>query len=447
MTGPIPPGGKFTYEFTVFSQSGTYWYHAHYGVQSADGLHGPLIIHARNERQFQKLDYATDQVILISDHYHDLSSALLWQYLKPDIENAEPVPNSGLINGMNVLDCDKFPDRKCDKGTLNSGIPSIQLSKRQMHRLRLINVGVFAEFQVQIDEHELAVTEVDGTDVLPVSYHRISINPAQRYSVVVDASISTAETFWLRARMVTTCFTDPPENLQTEVRAVVRYTGDDANHSNDLPTSKDWLEMPEMDCKDMNTTQLRPVEAKQAPQKADAFFYLRSNFEIGAYRLSRGFFNESSWRPNIRSPTLLRSIDGLSTGNSSFSHNGDHSNGNIVGAFVNDLAFDINKELVVQTSDVQTIDVLISNFDDGNHPLHLHGYKYFVLAEGDGYPPLTYPGADINAENLAPLYESLDLSNPLRRDTASVQAFGWILIRFVANNPGKSFIDSVLRCF
>lgn len=401
-----------------------------------------MIIHGRNERQMQKLDYATDQVILISDHYHDLSSALLWQYLKPDMENAEPVPNSGLINGVNVLECDKFPGRKCDNGTSNVGIPTIHLAKGQKHRLRLINVGVFAEFQIQIDEHELAVTEVDGTDVLPVNYHRISINPAQRYSVVVDAGISTADAFWLRARMVTTCFTDPPANLQTEVRAVVRYARESENPSDDMPTSKDWADMPEIDCKDMNITELRPVEANQAPQKTDAFFYLRSNFEIGAYRLSRGFFNESSWRPNIRSPTLLRSIDGMAMQNRSFSHVGDHAT-----AFVNNAAFDINNELVIQTSGVQTIDVLISNFDDGNHPLHLHGYKYFVLAEGDGYPPLVYPGADINPETLAPLYESLDLSNPLRRDTASVQAFGWILIRFIADNPGKSFIDSIFTSF
>ena len=91
---------------------------------------------------------------------------------------------------------------------------------------------------------------------------------------------------------------------------------------------------------------------------------------------------------------------------------------------------------MIQTTGTQTIDLLISNFDDGNHPLHLHGHKYFVLAEGDGYPPLTYPGADITYENLAPLYQRLNLSDPLRRDTASVQAYGWILIRFIASNPG-----------
>ena len=51
-------------------------------------------------------------------------------------------------------------------------------------------------------------------------------------------------------------------------------------------------------------------------------------------------------------------------------------------------------------------------------------------AQGHGYPPLTYTGADINPEHLKPLYDSLDLSNPLRRDTATVEGFGWILLRY-----------------
>jgi FtsP/CotA-like multicopper oxidase with cupredoxin domain len=431
---PIAPGSKYTYEFTVAGQSGTYWWHAHYGVQSADGLHGPLIIHGRKEKDLQQLGYASDRVVLISDHYHDLSSSLLWQYLKPDMENAEPVPNGGLINGKSVQNCDHFLDRICDNSSAHVVTPSFNLGAGQQHRLRLINVGAFAEFQVQVDEHELAVTEVDGTDLVPKRYHRLHISPAQRYSVVVTADHADGGAFWLRARMITKCFTDPPENLQSEVRAVISYWKDGAQTGR-YPLSKDWDEMLDLECKDMNASELVPADAVAAPASADAFFYLRANFEIGAYRLSRGFFNSSSWRPDVRSPTLLRSVDGLRSGNSTFSAESQPVGGNDV-AFVNEAAFDSSRELVIQTTAVQTIDILVSNFDDGNHPLHLHGYKYFVLAQGHGYPPLTYVGADIVPEHLTPLYDSLDLSNPLRRDSASVEAFGWVLLRLVADNPG-----------
>ncbi|KAM0717504.1 hypothetical protein Q7P37_007356 [Cladosporium fusiforme] len=434
---PIAPGQTFTYEFTVTGQSGTYWYHGHQGLQASDGLNGPLIVHGKNERTLQELSYDTDRVVMLSDHYHDLSSALLWQYLMPDMENAEPVPQSGLINGKNIRNCDDFPTRHCDNTTANVGLPSIVLDRNKSHRLRLINVGAIADFSVQLDEHELAVTEVDGTDVHPMSYHRLNISPAQRYSVVLRSNASSADTFWLRARMVTSCFSDIPKTLQADTYAVVRYEEGALAE----PTSQDWAEKLSQDCKDLNVTELTPVEEIEVSADPDAVFYLRSNFEIGAYRLSRGFFNGSSWRANAGAPALQRSIDGLSRSYNNLSalsspRSLEQSGGQQV-AFVNDRAFDADSELVIQTTGVQTIDILISNFDDGTHPYHLHGYKFFVLAQGHGQPPLTEIGAAINRESLSPLYKSLDLSNPLRRDTASVEAYGWILLRVITDNPGQ----------
>lgn len=423
---PIAPGQNFTYEFTV-QQSGSYFWHSHQGVQSSDGVHGPLVIHRPDEKERQSTPYQTDRVVLLSDHYHDLSSALLWQYLKPDEENAEPVPVGALINGRSQRNCEDFPDRRCDNATANVGLPRLSLGPNQNHRLRLINVGALAEFQLQIDEHELAVTEVDGTDVEPSSYHRVNINPAQRYSVVVNTTAVGSNSFWLRARMVTTCFAEVPQNLEADTLAVVHYAG----HPDVLPTSVDWKDKLAQECKDMNTTELVPLDSVSAPAKEDAFFYLRSNFEIGKYRLSRGKFNESSFRPDAMSPILHRTLDGMAMGNDTFSGTTQASE-----ALVNAKAFDVSRELVIETAGIQTIDILVSNFDDGAHPMHLHGYKYFVLAQGHGYPPLTTIAGGINRQNLAPLYGQLDLSNPLRRDTATVEAFGWILIRVVADNPG-----------
>jgi FtsP/CotA-like multicopper oxidase with cupredoxin domain len=434
---PIAPGRSFTYEFNVAGQSGTYWWHGHQGLQSSDGLHGPLVVHGREERKLQQIPYDTDRVILLSDHYHDLSSALLWQYLMPDMENAEPVPESGLINGKNVRNCDDYPNRHCDNTTTNVGGAKIVLDIDKNHRLRFINVGAFAEFSVQLDEHELAVTEVDGTDVLPMKYHRLNISPAQRYSVVISSDVTSMGSFWLRARMIMNCFTDPPKTLQSDTFAVVKYA--DSGDAN--PTSKDWEEQLAQDCKDMNTTELVPVETLAASSEPDAVFYLRSNFEIGAYRLSRGFFNGSSWRAQADNPTLHRSIDGLNMGHANYTAPQSSSmipaDGRASTGFVNDRAFDIDSELVIQTTGVQTIDILISNFDDGAHPYHLHGYKFSVLAQGHGQPPLTSVGAAIDRESLSPLYDTLDLTNPLRRDTASVEGYGWILLRVVTDNPGQ----------
>ncbi len=43
---PVPPGGRFVYEFTLH-QEGTYFYHAHGAMQEMMGLIGMFIIHPR----------------------------------------------------------------------------------------------------------------------------------------------------------------------------------------------------------------------------------------------------------------------------------------------------------------------------------------------------------------------------------------------------------------
>lgn len=77
-------------------------YHSHHGLQSADGLAGPLIVHSKKEKEYQKIKYATDRVLMVQDYYHDLSGVLLPQYLANDRENSEPVPDGSLINGQNM---------------------------------------------------------------------------------------------------------------------------------------------------------------------------------------------------------------------------------------------------------------------------------------------------------------------------------------------------------
>jgi FtsP/CotA-like multicopper oxidase with cupredoxin domain len=410
---PIAPGHDFTYRFRVKGQSGTYWYHSHMSVQASDGLVGPFIIHSKDEKKMQKVPYGEDRVVLVSDHYYDLSSSLLMEYLAPDRENSEPVPSAAVINGRGTRECSSLPDRKCDSTNTSNAL--FDLASDHNTRLRIINVGAFAEFQMQIDEHEFLLTEVDGTDVWPQSIHRLNINPAQRYSIILSPPNENKGLYWMRARMVTHCFAYENPELQEEVLGVIRYW---APGETTTPQSLDWPEIIEVQCRDLNTSALVPVDAVRAPDKADDLIYLRSSFQIGDWRLSRGFLNDSSYRVPASSPSLQRAAEGYSSKNATFTSSLD-----TIPYGINSAAFDPKRELVYQTTGHRVLDVLIQNFDDGNHPFHLHGYKFFVLASGHGYP----------AHNLT---EMVDLENPLRRDTVSVEAFGWTLIRFVADNAG-----------
>lgn len=60
-----------------------------------------------------------------------------------------------------------------------------------------------------------------------------------------------------------------------------------------------------------------------------------------------------------------------------------------------------------------------------NHPMHIHGYNFFIVAQGFG----NYDKATDSAR--------YNLVNPQVRNTIGVPVGGWAVIRFVANNPGS----------
>ncbi|KUI63283.1 Laccase-2 [Cytospora mali] len=427
---PIAPGRSFRYEFTVKGQAGSYFYHGHQGTQSLDGLVGPLIILSAEEKENQPIPYDTDRVVMVQDWYHVLSDGLLRETLSPGSESS-PTPNGALINGANKLDCSLHPKRHCDAST--ALLPTFDLAPNKQHRLRVINIGGFAWFEVSIDKHiNLPVTEVDGVTVEPASDSSVLIGPGQRYSIILSANqTDPSNLYWFRARMINHCFAENvlPDKGVATARAVIRYNTSDPvskfDGQPDLPTTENDSGKFTVVCKDDNEA-YRPLPARPAPEYAHHSWYLRVNLEIGAWRLERGFLNQSTFRPHIQSPTLHRFVQGLGTGNETFAIEG-----------VNDRAFGQKNELVVSSEGVEVVDVILQNFDEGNHPFHLHGQQMFILAQGHGYFP-GYEELGLNPEGkglLDPNDRSI-ISNPLRRDVTAVEAFGWTLIRFVADNPG-----------
>lgn len=72
---PIPPGEKFTYEFTV-AQHGSYWIHSHFMGQYMDGLRTPFVVHAKNETY----KYDHDVTIPFQGKFVSLKSIVLYLY-------------------------------------------------------------------------------------------------------------------------------------------------------------------------------------------------------------------------------------------------------------------------------------------------------------------------------------------------------------------------------
>lgn len=80
------------------------------------------------------------------------------------------------------------------------------------------------------------------------------------------------------------------------------------------------------------------------------------------------------------------------------------------------LPFNTNVELIMQDTSVLGAE---------SHPLHLHGYNFFVVGQGFGnFDPQKDPN-------------NFNLIDPVERNTIGVPAGGWVVIRFVADNPGE----------
>ncbi|KAJ3004441.1 UNVERIFIED_CONTAM: ferroxidase fet3, partial [Siphonaria sp. JEL0065] len=65
-------GGSMVYNFTVGDQVGTYWWHAHYASQYADGLRGPFIIQDPDD-PYKSL-YDEELIITLGDNFHRTSA-------------------------------------------------------------------------------------------------------------------------------------------------------------------------------------------------------------------------------------------------------------------------------------------------------------------------------------------------------------------------------------
>ncbi|KAI5309701.1 hypothetical protein KEM55_002613 [Ascosphaera atra] len=432
----IPPGKSFLYNFTVTGQFGTYWYHSHYGTQRGDGQFGPLIVHAPEEEDLKKeFGYESDQVVLLQDYYHKMSDELLQEYLAPEAENNEPVPDGGLIQGRNRFECSRYdhlrgmqgPKPECHANGTRYG--EVRVAAGKKHRIRLINVGLFATHQFEIDEHNMTVVEGDATLVEPLQLQTLSVAVGQRYSFIIDANHAVGKreeippSFWMRAQMDTSCFKTKNKLLDIETKAILTYTTEHSEQKSPVehvlhpPDSKSFRIPFDPLCRDLNTSLLAPLKP-QRPPPADHLYVVQMGFHTGAYALSRAVINGTTWRPSVV-PTLQHIVSSLHSDNTTLQAQPAHG---------------LRDQYILEIpSGTQIVDILLQNFDDGSHPFHLHGHDFWVMAESEEQ---YFPYAEYQKGTGLFHPSSPSVTNPMRRDTVNVNGYGWTLIRLAADNPG-----------
>ncbi|KAF9585244.1 hypothetical protein BGW38_003259 [Lunasporangiospora selenospora] len=366
---PIPPGANFTYRIPI-EQHGTYWIHGHYQGQYVDGLRAPVVIHNINETY----KYDEEYTVALADWYHKQHEEMVEWYLSIfNPSGAEPVPESGLINGQTNAKFNFVPGK--------------------VYRLRIINMSALAMFHFHLDGHEMEIIEVDGIDVERTKVTSFPVTAAQRYSVLVTASADPSKNYVLHADMDPSMFDVVPEELQLNVTGTIVYN--EANSMAAFPVMEEWAEFDD--------ATLVPV-IPEATSNPDTTFVLTAAFSVLNDYSNKATFNDITYvMPKV--PTLYTA---LSMGNLS-------SDPTVYGKYAH--------PMVVKHND--WVEMVINNDDPGNHPFHLHGHVFQVVGRGVGkHDPST------------PYVGYVNTTNPLRRDTVLIPSGENVAIRFKANNPG-----------
>jgi len=200
----IAAGETFTYQFKV-SQSGTYWYHSHSGMQEQTGLYGAIIIEplletikADRDYLLQLSDWTDEDPMTIfaklkkqSDYYNFNQSTLADFFrdarrdgFRAALDKRKPW-NQMRMSMTDLSDISAYTYHYLINGKTVDGNWTGLFNVGETVRLRFINSGAQTFFDVRIPGLQMTVVQADGQNVEPVSVDEFRIGLAETYDVLV----------------------------------------------------------------------------------------------------------------------------------------------------------------------------------------------------------------------------------------------------------------------
>ncbi|KAF2499368.1 hypothetical protein BU16DRAFT_614808 [Lophium mytilinum] len=412
---PIPPGSTFTYTIPISGQHGTFWYHAHEQVQRADGLYGALIVHEPVDIETTVThSYDEDRVLMIGDWYHRPAEDVLKWYMRAGSYGMEPVPDSLLINGLGAYNCSlAVPARPVDCISIfpeHSPFISTNTSKR--YRYRVINTGSLAGISLRLSGASLTPITVDGGHPIDVQGPARGVgvlHPGERLDILMSWRPTNKQQYTLEIALDDDSFRYPNLALAaTHIYPVIISTDSQTETAN-RPSQR---VKPTIDIQLLKSTHLPTA----LPLTGDHTLVVYTT-TLKLSRLSNiphGFMNHTSHKPQSSPPFPLLSLPRSQWDSNQF------------------VPF-----LPSTPEHPQTIDLVINNLDDGGHPFHLHGHDFWVLSTYAADLDTTMSYGSYNPfDRSEPPGGVVNLVNPVKKDTVFIPRRGYVVIRFLADNPG-----------
>jgi iron transport multicopper oxidase len=189
---------------------------------------------------------------------------------------------------------------------------------------------------------------------------------------------------------------------------------------------------PDPDFSTFDDLLFKPLEIAD-PFPADQEIRLDGSFALYNDSVNHGSFNSTPYEKPLV-PSLLTV---LTTG-------ANATNASTYGKYTGTSILEHNKgiQLILINKGInskcQYLYLLKMLDTEGPHPFHLHGHVFQILARGQLLATSeTFPLKYRFDYSVLPLLESV--TNPVRRDTVTVPATGYVILRFIADNPGVWF--------
>ncbi|PMD41239.1 multicopper oxidase [Hyaloscypha variabilis F] len=402
----IPSGEDFTYEFDISGkQAGTFWYHSHSELQRSDGLYGGLVVHyplIEGTREAEEYGYDEEQLLLVGDWYHYTAEEVQASYLTFRSSGHEPVPDSLLINGRGKFNCSMaIRSRPVDCHDVQQ--PSLRLEAGRT-RLRVVNVGALAGFNISIPGGEMNLIQIDGgnrIDPVP-SVNSIGVlYPGERMDIVLSSNSITnltvsldSENFVFQNQALTSVQTFPVTSSGTIVESPSKQGELTVITEFDLATARGQIFSPPME------------------EHANQTVLIYNHLEMLAHfdHIPMGFMNRTNWVPQEEPLIHLPRSE-----------------------------WDEHQFVPQIKGNSEWVDIVVNNRDDKGHPFHLHGYDFYVLTRHAfprraGYR--TYNPFDPPAVWDEVLYPRPNVVNPPLKDTAQIPRRGYVILRIKTDNIG-----------
>ncbi|XP_073271589.1 laccase-7-like [Primulina huaijiensis] len=424
---PIRPGHSYTYRFTITGQEGTLWWHAHIKWLRAT-VHGALIIRPRAGRSYPFPKPHREVPIILGEWWNanvlDVEKEALATGAEPNMSDAYT---------MNGRPGDLYPcsSRRTFK---------LEVEQGKRYLLRIINAALNNILFFKIAHHKMEVVAVDASYTNPYVTDVVVLAQGQTADVILTAD-QTPGRYYIAASPYESAtdmmFSD------TITTGIIEYKGSKKSKPlmpilpayNDTPiahrfftsltglvTGPFWSRVPDKIDEHMFITVGMGLTPCGSPGRAWCLGPLGQKSATSMNNASFQFPTKLSMLE-----AFYRNVRGIYT--TDFPDNPplqfDYTNSNN----------SLNQALVTTTKSTKvkkvkfnaTVEIVLQDtalIGTENHPMHLHGLSFFVLAQGFGN------------FNRAKDSKRFNLVNPQELNTIAVPVGGWAVIRFRANNPG-----------